>query len=64
MIDEIIKQVTHKWHQTILTPDVDTINSECAPNTATSKANIVTRVSDSWTPDVTEITKQDSTAVY
>ena len=61
MIDETIKQVTHKLYQTILMPDIGTINSECAPNTATSKASITTRVSDSWTPDVTNNTKQDST---
>ena len=30
MTDEIIKQVKHKIYQPILTPDVGTINSECA----------------------------------
>ena len=61
IIDGTIKQVTHKLYQTILTPDVGTINSECALNTATSKASIMTRVSNSWTLNVTNITKQDST---
>ena len=61
MIGETIKQVTHNLYQTILTPDIGIINSECAPNTGTSKASIKTRVSDSWTPEVTNNTKQNST---
>ena len=61
MINKTIKQVTHKLYQTILIPDIGTANSKCAPNTATSKASIMTRALDSWTSDITDITRQDST---
>ena len=61
MIDETIKQVTYKLYQTILTPDVGTVNPECAPNTATSKASIIMKVSDNLALDIIDITKQDST---
>ena len=60
MIEEFIKQVTHKLYQTILTPDVGTSNSACATNSGTSKASITTRVSNSLTPKVTNNTSKDS----
>ena len=58
MIEEIIKQVTHKLYETILTSNLNTYNTACAPNTRTSKASITTRVNDTLTP--TDNTYQDS----
>ena len=37
MMDETIKQVRHKFYQTILTSDVNTGNTAYEPNTGTSK---------------------------
>ena len=64
MINKTIKQVTHKLYQIILAPDVGTSNPPYAPNTGTSKASIMTRVSDSLTPKVISNTNQDSSTIY
>ena len=61
MIDETIKQLTDKLYQTTLTSDIGTINSEITQSMGTSKSRIIIRVSDSWTPEVSDSTRQDST---
>ena len=64
MIDETIKHVTHKLHQTILTSDIGTINPERTASTGTSKSITMPSVTDIWTPVITNNPRQDSTTAF
>ena len=64
MIDEIIKHVTHKLHQTILTSDIGTINPERTTGTANTKSISTLNITDIWTPAMTGNPRQYSTTAF
>ena len=64
MIDETIKHVTHKLHQTILTSDIGTNNSERTTSTGNSKSINTPEILDIQTPAITDNPLLDSIPAF
>ena len=64
MIDETIKHVTHKLHQTILTSDTVPSIQQDTTSAGTSKSINTPSITDIWTPAITDNPRQDSTTAF
>ena len=64
MIDETINHVTHKLHQTILTSNIGTNNSERTTSAGNTTPINTPNVIDIWTPAVAGNPSQDSIQAF